>query len=86
MFFNAFRERGRGDVLRRNKLVKWEFYSAVVEYLLAYVDDYETNTCSADIPKSVTSHKTLASTRAFGKIYPSCAIFYLEECFGQNNR
>ena len=85
MFYD-FREIRRDDVLRHNKLVKWEFYSAVAEYLLAYVDDYETNTCSSDIPKSVTSHKTLASTRAFGKIYPSCAIFYLDDCFGQNNR
>ena len=38
-----FRERLICDVLRRTNMVKWGFYYAVYDDLLAYVDDDETN-------------------------------------------
>ena len=74
MSVDAFRDIGRGGVTRRNYMVKLAFYSAMDEYLLAYIDDDETNTHSADIPTTGTSHKALAVTRAFGKRYPACGV------------
>ena len=45
MLVDEFGGRGRGGVLRHNKLVKWGFYSELYEEFLAYTDDDETNTC-----------------------------------------
>ena len=54
---HAFRDIGRGGVLNRNNLVKWELYYSVNEYLLEWIDDDDTNTRSADIHTTWKSHK-----------------------------
>ena len=57
MLVDEFGGRGRGGVLRHNKLVKWGFYSELYEEFLAYTDDDETNTCFEYIPLRGTSDK-----------------------------
>ena len=74
MSVDALRDIGRGGVIRRNNLVKWAFCPAVDDDFLAYINDNETNTRSADILTTGTSHKELAVTRAFGKRYPACGV------------
>ena len=74
MSVDTIRDKGRGGGLRRNKLDKWDLNSAVAEDFLEYIDDYEANTSSVDIPTTETINKSLAVTRDFGNRYPACEM------------
>ena len=52
MLVENLRNRGRGGVLRRNNLMKWEFYSeADVEFLAYFLMTRQTHTFQIQIQK-----------------------------------
>ena len=73
-------ERTRG-VPKKNKLLKWEFYSVVAEELMSYVDQNDSIICPsvASIGFSENKHISAPFDKSFKFNHPTCIVCSTEE-------
>ena len=70
----------RGGEVRRNKLLKWQFYATAAEELMAYIDEDEAENILTPKAYSVQGHSPRPITKEYlGKKYPHCMICSMEE-------
>ena len=67
----------RGGVPKRNKMIKWEFYSVVAEEMMTYCSSEDD--VRQDNKRKMDGHVPIAITKNMGFIAPTCMICSMEE-------
>ena len=77
---DAQQANSRGGEVRRNKLLKWQFYATAAEELMAYIDEDEAESILTPTAYSLQGHAPRPITKEYSdKKYPHCMICSMEE-------
>ena len=64
--------------MKREKLVKWQFYAAALDELMTYIDNDETSGVKVSFD-AASEHQPRSILKTFWKKHPHCVICSMEE-------
>ena len=75
---DEMKEKNRGGEVKREKLIKWQFYAAAAEEFMTYIDQDEVTRATMTFD-TANEHQPRAIPKDFWKKHPHCIICSMEE-------